>query len=149
MSRKVNEKGLSLIKDFEGLRLEAYQCSASVWTIGYGHTEGVKSGHRITKEVAEKILMDDLDIFESGVNKATSDLLLSDNEFSALVSLSFNIGLFAFQKSTLLKNLRYGKKTEAAAEFLKWNKAGGKVSQGLARRRKAEQVLFNTKEKSK
>lgn len=140
--RKINNEGLNLIKAFEGCKLEAYRCPAGIPTIGYGSTgEHVKMGMRITQQEADALLLDDLKRFEAGVEKIAK-VSLSDNEFSALVSFAFNLGLKALENSTLLRLLNAGKRAEAAAEFPKWNKAGGKVLKGLVRRRAAEQALF-------
>ncbi|MDX2211670.1 MAG: lysozyme [Oculatellaceae cyanobacterium bins.114] len=138
---KINQAGLDLIKQFEGLRLEAYLCPAKVPTIGYGTTAGVKMGDRITAEQAEDLLRKDVEKFEKAVNSAVT-VPLTDNQFSALVSFTYNLGAGALQKSTLLKLLNQGNYEAAAQEFLKWNKAAGKVLPGLTRRRQAEQALF-------
>lgn len=140
-SKKINQAGLDLIKQFEGLRLEAYVCPAGVLTIGYGTTSGVKKGDRITAEQAEALLRKDVEKFEKAVNAAVT-VPLNGNQFSALVSFTYNLGAGALQKSTLLKLLNQGNYDAAAQEFLKWNKAGGKVLTGLVRRREAERTLF-------
>ncbi len=144
--RVINSAGLELIKSFESLRLEAYHGAADrpgLFTIGWGHCGDVKPGDRITEHQAEAILSVDLDKFERGVADLTKGITLSDNEFSALVSLSFNIGLGNLASSSLLKYLKAGKpRSEVAAEFLKWRMAGGKVFPGLVRRRAAERSLF-------
>lgn len=136
---QISEKGLALIKEFEGLRLEAYQCSADVWTIGYGHTAGVRKGDVITKATADRMLADDVSEFESAVNNAVT-APLTQNQFDALVSLAFNIGATAFKNSTLVKklNLRH----DAADEFLRWRYVNRVESPGLRRRREAERALF-------
>jgi lysozyme len=144
---KLNQKGIELIKSFEGLRLESYRCSAGVWTIGYGTTKyhdgrSVKPGDKITSEQAEILFKDDLAKFSRGVIALIKHPML-ENPFSALVSLAYNIGLGAFGKSTLLKMLNEGKEYEAVApQFLRWNKAGGKVINGLTRRREVEMNFF-------
>jgi len=139
--RCINIAGIRLLKEFEGLRLEAYKCPAGVWTIGYGHTRMAKEGMKISADVAEAYMHSDLGPIEKQLDKMFPSGL-NDNEFSALVSLCFNIGMGAFKKSTLCKLLMEGKKQEAAAEFLRWNKAGGKELAGLTRRRSAERDLF-------
>jgi GH24 family phage-related lysozyme (muramidase) len=139
--RKLNKAGLDLIKEFEGCKLKAYQDSVGVWTIGYGHTKGVKRGDVITQKQAEDIFEDDINIFAPGVEKLI-DNDVNDNEFAAMVSLAFNIGLSAFGRSGLLRAVNRGDFGTAANEFLKWNKAGGRVLAGLTRRRKAERALF-------
>ena len=143
---KINEKGLDLIKSFEGLRLEAYLCPAGVWTIGYGHTKGVKKGMKITKEKADELLMEDLQEFQKGVEKLTSKVELTDNQFSALVSFAFNLGLGNLENSTLLKKVNRNPNDETIRnEFMKWIYAGGKPLEGLKRRRKYEADLYFTK----
>jgi lysozyme len=143
VARRTNAAGIALIKRFEGLRLEAYLCPAGVWTIGYGHTgNNVLPGSKITEHQANAILDVDLDKFERGVEALLPGVPLTDNEFAALVSLSFNIGLSRFEKSTLREKLLLRDKPGAAAEFLKWRLAAGKVLPGLVKRRAAERALF-------
>lgn len=138
----INKEGLDLIKKFEGLRLNSYLDSVSIPTIGYGSTgPDIKLGMTWTLNQAINRLCRDLEYFEKGI----SDLLLvsvTENEFSALVCFAYNVGLGNLRKSTLLKLINSNKKTEAAKEFLKWNKAGGKVLDGLTKRRQAESELF-------
>lgn len=139
---RINEDGLNLIKNFEGLRLKAYQDSVGVWTIGYGHTgKDVAPELEITEEQAEKLLEADLDRFERGVSNIVA-VPLNENEFAALVSFSFNLGLANLKSSTLLKKLNAEDRAGAAQQFVRWNKAGGKVLSGLTRRREAERDLF-------
>ena len=142
MTRKISEKGLNLIKQFEGCRLRAYQCSAGVWTIGYGHTAGVRQGQTITQAQAEEYLKQDCRKFENYVNnKAYVPVTaqLNQYQFDALVSFAFNCG------QGNLKTLCKGRSTvQIAAALPKYNKAAGKVLSGLVRRRAAEQKLFNT-----
>jgi len=138
---KMNAAGFSLIKLFEGLRLEAYQDSVGIWTIGYGHTAGVKQGQIITSQEAENLLMKDIASTESGVRKLVPGSC-TDNQFSALVCFAFNVGVGNLSKSTLLKKFKAGDIAGAADEFLNWNKAGGKVLPGLTNRRVAERQLF-------
>lgn len=140
-AREIGAKGLALIKQFEGRELTAYKCPADVWTIGYGSTgPHVKPGMTITEVEAEELLRDDLDRFEASVAKFAPNA--SQNEFDALVSLSFNIGTGAFEKSTLLRKFKEGDKAGAANAFLMWVNAGGRKLDGLVRRRKAERELF-------
>lgn len=139
--RHTNQAGLNLVKQFEGLRLEAYRCPADVPTIGYGTTANVKMGDRITPQKAEEFLKRDLQKFERAVNSAVK-VPVNDNQFSALVCFTYNVGYGALQKSTLLKYLNQGKYQAAAQEFMKWNRGGGRVLPGLTRRRQAEQALF-------
>ncbi len=152
MERDINETGLLLVKAFEGLRVEAYQDSAGVWTIGYGHSSKageprVTPGLRITEAEAETILRRDLDRFEAEVARLVT-VPLTDNEFAALTSLCFNIGAAAFAGSTCLKRLNSGDRKGAAEALTWWNKAtvrGKKVRMGgLVRRRAAEKALFLT-----
>ncbi|MBX9297603.1 lysozyme [Chromobacterium vaccinii] len=141
---KTNTAGINLIKQFEGVRLQAYQDAVGVWTIGYGHTgPEVKAGIRISQQQAEQLLATDLEKFETGVGKAVT-VPLNANQFSALVSFSYNLGLGNLQSSTLLRLLNKGDYTGAAGQFPLWNKAGGNVLPGLSRRRLAEQTLFQT-----
>ncbi|XQQ05069.1 MAG: lysozyme [Leptolyngbya sp. IPPAS B-1204] len=139
--RNINAKGLRLLKSFEGLRLQAYQDSVGVWTIGYGTTSGVRPGMVITEAQAEALLRRDLDRFE----RAVSDLVkvpLSDDQFSALVSFTYNVGEGALASSTLLRLLNQRNYQGAADQLLRWDKAGGSTLPGLTRRRKAERALF-------
>ncbi|MEN6082592.1 lysozyme [Chromobacterium piscinae] len=141
---KTNTAGINLIKQFEGVRLQAYQDAVGVWTIGYGHTgPEVKAGIRISQQQAEQLLATDLEKFETGVGKVVT-VPLNANQFSALVSFSYNLGLGNLQSSTLLRLLNKGDYTGAAGQFPLWNKAGGNVLPGLSRRRLAEQTLFQT-----
>lgn len=142
---KINQEGLDLIKRFEGLRLEAYQDAVGVWTIGYGHTRTVRPGQTISEAEAEDLLRQDLDTFEEAVSRLVK-VPLNENEFSALVSLTFNIGEGAFGRSTALKRLNAGDR-KGAADAMEWfNKVrqGGQFVElrGLTRRRAAEKALF-------
>lgn len=138
---QITQEGLDLIKSFEGLRLEAYQDAVGVWTIGYGHTRGVKPGMRITEAEAEDLLRKDVEDFERGVT-ARVRVPINANEFSALVSFAFNVGLAALARSTALQRLNAGDRMGAAEALTWWNKAGGRVLPGLVRRRNAEKALF-------
>lgn len=139
---KTSNQGIDLIKGFEGLRLTAYKCSAGVWTIGYGHTKNVREGMHIPPEFATLLLVDDLETFEVGVSEVV-EVFLHQYQFDALVSFAFNVGMTAFRQSTLLRRLNNREPAEkVAAEFLRWNKAGGKVVEGLTRRRKRESEVF-------
>ena len=136
MSQTTNNAGLKLIESFEGLRLTAYQDSVGIWTIGYGHTKGVKQGQTITQQQAEAFLQQDLAVAEAAVNRLV--LTLSDNQFAALVSFTFNLG--AGNLTKLLKNGL----AAAADRILLFDHAGGKALPGLTRRRTAERALFLT-----
>lgn len=134
-------KNTDVIKHYEGLRLKAYKCPAGVWTIGYGHTQHVKDGDVITNEQADLYLLDDLRDAENAVNIHTK-VKLNQNQFDALVSFVYNLGSGSFELSTLLKKLNAGDYLGAANEFKRWNKAGGKVLNGLVKRRETEANLF-------
>ena len=138
-------EGLALIKKFEGCELKAYQCSAGVWTIGYGHTKDVVEGMEITQEQAEQMLVDELHEYESYINKYVT-VALSQNQFDALVSWVYNLGPANLNASTMLKVLNSGEYEDVPAQMKRWNKAGGKVLEGLIRRREAEACLFVGKE---
>lgn len=138
---RTSQNGIDLIKQFEGCRLTAYKCPSGVWTIGYGHTNGVKKGQKITQKQAETFLREDIKRFENGVFRAVS-VPLTQNQFDALVSFCYNCGLGAFKNSTLLKKLNAKDYKGASSEFLRWNKSNGVVLAGLNRRRKAEKALF-------
>ena len=142
---KINQAGLDLIKSCEGLRLEAYPDPASggePFTIGYGHTgPDVIKGLTIDEEQALVLLQQDLMKFEQGV----SSLVIVDinqNQFSALVCFSYNVGLENLKSSLLLRCINTLHRDDAANEFLKWNKAAGKVLPGLTARREKERQLF-------
>ena len=140
---KTDKKGIELIKEFEGCKLKAYQDSVGVWTIGYGHTKGVKKGDVITQDQAKQFLIEDLADAENAVNRLVK-VEINQNMFDALSSFTFNLGVGNFQSSTLLKLLNQGKYSEAAEQFPRWVFAGGQKLDGLVRRRKAEQKLFRS-----
>jgi lysozyme len=149
MSRTPPE-AVSLIKEFEGLRLEAYQCQAGVWTIGYGRTAGVRKGQTITEAEADEMLAQDLVNFEVEVDRlVTADV--PDVQIGALVSLAYNIGLGAFGKSSLLKAVNAGQPVDAL--WLQWSRYTApdgtkKESAGLLRRRRAELALWHSAEEA-
>ena len=139
---KTGEKGLELIKRFEGLKLSAYYCPGGILTIGYGHTgKDVFQGQRITVQQAEDLLRKDVERFEKAVERLVT-VELSQEQFDALVSFTYNLGEGSLQKSTLLKVLNRGEYSKAAGQFDQWNKSGGKVLAGLVARREAEEQLF-------
>ena len=138
---KTSNVGIELIKKYEGCVLKSYKCPSGVWTIGYGHTSGVKSGMQITKDQALDYLKQDLITFEKAVTNYVK-VPLNQNQFDALVSFSFNCGSGALKTSTLLQKLNSSDYNGAANEFLKWNKSNGKVLNGLVRRRQEEKELF-------
>ena len=137
----IGQKGIDLIKHFEGCELNAYKCPAGVWTIGYGHIKGVSEGMSITQEQAEQMLLDELKEYENYINELVT-VNLSQNQFDALVSWVYNLGPANLQASTLLKVLNAGDYAGVPAQIKRWNKAGGKVLEGLTRRRQAEADLF-------
>lgn len=139
---KISAAGIELLKQFEGCRLTAYQDSVGVWTIGFGTTAGVKEGQTISQVKAEEYLRSDLAIFEKAVTESLK-APVNQNQFDALVSFTYNVGVSAFRSSTLLNliNEKTDKKV-VAAEFSKWVKAGNQTLPGLVSRRKAESELF-------
>lgn len=136
---KTSQRGINLIKQFEGLRLTAYKCPAGVYTIGYGHTRGVKRGMKITEEDASAYLTADLRNSEKAVERYDSVYHWNHNEFDALVSFTFNCG--AANLRSLLRNGRRNR-AQIAETLPLYRKAGGKVLKGLERRRAAEKALF-------
>src|SRR5579884_3778851 len=134
--------GLALTEKFEGLSLTAYQDTAGVWTIGYGHTgSDVVQGLTITHDQAIALLMSDIAASTAFVNQAVT-VPLTQNEFDALVDFVFNVGRAAFAGSTLLRDLNANQIEAAAAQFDRWDIAGGHIVAGLLRRREAEEALF-------
>lgn len=143
---QTSDKGIALIKQFEGCKLTAYQDSVGVWTIGYGWTQPVdgkpiRAGMTIKHETAERLLKTGLVSYESDVSRLVK-VGLTQGKFDALVSFTYNLGARSLSTSTLLRKLNAGDYAGAADEFLRWNKAGGKVLYGLTRRREAERALF-------
>lgn len=143
---QTSDKGIALIKEFEGCKLTAYQDSVGVWTIGYGWTQPVdgkpiRAGMTINQETAERLLKTGLVSYESDVSRLVK-VGLTQGQFDALVSFTYNLGARSLSTSTLLRKLNAGDYAGAADEFLRWNKAGGKVLNGLTRRREAERTLF-------
>ena len=142
---QISEEGKQLIKKFEGCRLEAYKCSAGVWTIGYGRTTNVKEGDTCTQEEAEKWLDEELVVYGAYVNDAVL-ITLEQNEFDALVAWTYNLGSTNLNNSTMLRVLNENQKEDVPHQMRRWNKANGKVLEGLVRRREAEALLFQGKE---
>ena len=143
---KTSQVGIELISSFEDTKLQAYDDGVGVWTIGIGTTiypngVKVKKGDKCTLEQAKEYFAHDLKRFESSVNNLV-EVPLSQNQFDALVSLTYNIGSTAFKNSTLLKKLNAKDYAGAADQFLVWNKGGGKVLKGLVKRRASERALF-------
>lgn len=149
---QINDAGLDLIKSFERLMLVAYDDGTGVWTIGYGHTRDVQKGDTTTELGAENYLLEDLAVAEAGVNRAIEGSRTTDNQYAAMVSLTFNIGVGAgfppsgFVGSSVLRLHKRGLYSSAADAFLVWNKVhiNGVLrdSAGLLRRRKAESALY-------
>ena len=144
--KSVSTSGMALICGFEGLKLKAYDDGVGVWTIGFGTTiypNGIKvrKGDTCTEAQAKAYMADDLKKFESAVNSAVT-VPINQNQFDALVSLTYNIGMGAFKESTLLKKLNEADYKSASAQFAVWNKGGGKIMQGLVNRRAEERKLF-------
>ena len=146
----ISNKGLKLIQEFEGLKLTAYQDVIGIWTIGYGNTfylDGniVKKGDKVTKAQAEALLKATIKEFETKVESLVK-AKLNQNQFDALVSFTYNVGPANLKKSTLLKKVNINPNDESIAdEFIKWNRASGKVIDGLTRRRQAESDLYFSK----
>lgn len=134
---KTSNRGIDLITEFEGLRLQAYQCSAKVWTIGYGHTKGVKQGMTCNMAQAIAWLKEDLSKSEKNVMKFDTIYNFAQNEFDAMVSFAFNVG-------SIDKLVDYGKrqKGKIADKMMEYNKAKGVIISGLVRRRRLERDLF-------
>ncbi|QNY28606.1 lysozyme [Acinetobacter seifertii] len=144
--KTTSDVGINLITSFEDTRTKAYDDGVGIWTIGIGTTvypngAKVKQGDTCTLEQAKSYFKHDLAKFEKTVNESAT-VSLTQNQFDALVSLTYNIGSGAFKGSTLLKLLNKGDYQGTADQFLVWNKAGGKVMNGLVRRREAERALF-------
>lgn len=140
---KTSNKGIELIKKHEGFRAKAYKCPADKWTIGYGHTFNVKSTDVITKEQGEYFLRQDVEYAEKEVNKHNLDI--NQNQFDALVSFVFNLGVGNFSRSTLLKRIKaHPNDITIRREFARWVYAGGKILPGLVTRRKEEADLYFT-----
>lgn len=138
---KPSQTCVELVKKFEGFRDTAYLCPAGVWTIGYGTTENVCQGDMITKQEAQDALMDDLIEASDAIDKLVT-VPLTQEQYDALTSFIYNAGRDAFRKSTMLRLLNTGDYEGAAEQFPRWNKAGGRVLAGLARRREAERQVF-------
>lgn len=144
---RASQKLTALVEKFEGLKLKAYLCPANVWTIGLGSTRyadgsPVKQGDTITKQGAYDLFLATLKQYEDGVrNNVTS--IINQNQFDALVDFCYNLGVGNFKASTLLKRVNANPKDpDIGNQFMKWNKAGGKVLNGLTKRRKAEVDLY-------
>lgn len=134
---KTGQAGIDLIKKFEGCHLTAYKCPAGVWTIGYGHTGGVKEGQKISQAQAEAYLRADLEKYEKKVEKYAGTYRWSQNEFDAMISFAYNLG-------SIDKLTANGTRSKAVIveKMLLYDKAGGKVLTGLTKRRQAEREMF-------
>lgn len=150
----INQAGIDLIKEFEGLRLKAYKDPVGILTIGFGHTRGVTQNMVITPEEAELFLIQDINEHAQLMKRALR-VNLNDNQFAAMTSILFNVGpgnsnksgiirLKTGEPSTLFKHINKANYNAAASEFGRWVFAGGKVLKGLQRRREAERKLFET-----
>lgn len=143
---RVNEAGLALIRTYEGFRGEAYRCPAGVWTIGYGHTSmagppDVKPKMRMTKKQAEEVMASDVAVFASDIARyIKADL--NDNQFAALVSFAYNVGVGAFRSSSVLASVNREDFDSIPRRLNMWVKAGGRVLPGLVKRRASEGMLF-------
>jgi len=142
---KISDEGLELIKKFEGCETKAYQDSVGVWTIGYGHTKNVKENDEISEDYAMSMLKEEIVEYEQYIENLI-DISLSQCEFDALCSWVYNLGPTNLKESTLLKELNHANFERVPDEIKRWNKAGGKVLDGLKRRREAEALLFQAEE---
>ena len=138
---EISDKGIKLIKEFEGLELTSYLCPAKVWTIGYGHIKGVQEGMEWTEEQAEEALKEEVVGYCRYVEEYVK-VPLNQNQFDALVSWTYNLGPTSLKKSTMLKVLNKGNYDEVPEQIKRWNKARGQVLNGLVRRRDTEAELF-------
>lgn len=141
MKWPICDAAIQIIKDAEGLRLHAYRCPAGVWTIGYGHTVDVEPDDVVTAKEAEQMLADDVGRFAAGVRDLCTGSETPE-QFGALVSLAYNIGLEAFAESTVLRLHRNGLYADASRAFRMWIRGGGHVLPGLIKRRDAEAQLY-------
>ena len=138
---RISDKGLAALKQFEALRLTAYQDVKGVWTIGWGHTGGVKAGDTCTREQADKWFKQDVAIAENAVN--SQDLKINQNQFDALVCFTYNAGVGNFKSSTLLKKIKANPNDPTiASEFARWKYSGGVEVKGLVNRRAVESNLY-------
>ena len=141
----ISQEGIDLVKKFEGCKLEAYQCAAGVWTIGYGSTHGVQKGDVWSQEKAEIMLIDELEEYGNHVSDAVT-VPLHQCQFDSLTSWCFNLGPTNLNESTMLKVLNQGNYEEVPYQLKRWNKVNGQVNNGLIRRREAEALLFEGKD---
>lgn len=140
---RLSDYAFERIKEFEGCRLEAYRCPGGVWTIGYGHTKGVKEGQKIDKETASRLLAEDIEYFEAFLDKESYAEDITQGQWDALVDFLFNLGIGNFLSSTLRKKiLKDIDEPTIPDEFRKWNKSKGKVLPGLVKRREWEAQMY-------
>ena len=142
---ETSQDGLKLIKKFEGGELKSYQDSVGVWTIGYGHTKGVEEGQEITQDEAEEMLASELEEYEGYINDMV-ECDLEQHQFDALVAWVYNLGPTNLRSSTMLKRLNANDLDDVPNQIKRWDKAGGKVLQGLVRRREAEALMFQNED---
>lgn len=141
-NRSIPDIAIEFIKKFEGMSLKAYRDSGGIWTIGYGHTSRVKHEDVITQEQADAFLKQDLFQASRAIVRLT-DMYLNDYQYTALLSLVFNIGITAYQRSTLRQVINRKELAKVPGEFKKWSKDHmGHTLKGLLSRRKAEARLF-------
>lgn len=143
----ISDKGIGIIKEFEGFRSSAYKCSAGVWTVGYGSTvingDKVKACDKVSREEAERLLRVEANRLAGELKKIIL-VPLNQNQIDALISFTYNIGLSAFSKSTMLKLINAKEFNAASFQFDRWNKANGRVLPGLVARRNKEEELFTS-----
>ena len=137
----VSQVGIALIKKWEGFRAQAYLDPVGVWTIGYGHTHGVKPGHTITEQQALQLLELEVQEYANAVKRLVT-VPVNQNQFNALTSFAYNVGVGALSQSTLLELLNQRQYQAAADQFLRWVKGGGQTLPGLVSRRQDERKLF-------
>ena len=143
---EAEKEAKKLIAQYEGCRLKAYKCPAGKWTIGYGHTEGVKEGDVWTQERADAELVMEIDKYRAAVLRVCPTLKATSNRLGACISLAYNIRIGNFSGSSVAKYIRRGEYRAAADAFGLWVNAGGKKLPGLVSRRQAEQTVFRRDE---
>jgi len=144
INMQISKEGIDLVKKFEGCKLEAYQCAAGVWTLGYGSTHGVKQGDTCSQEEAENMLIDELKEYGNYVKELVT-VPLNQHQMDAMISWTFNLGPSNLKSSTLLMILNQAIYEEIPFQIKRWNKVNGVVNDGLIRRREAEALLFEGK----
>ena len=139
----ISTPGIDLIKAFEGCKLEAYQCSGNVWTIGFGHTRHVEEGDKITQKVADYFLEYDLAMVETHCKRLIT-VPLKQHQWDAIVSWCYNLGCGNLRASTMLRVINAGEMDKVSEQIVRWDKVKGKPLAGLTRRRLAEALLFDS-----